>query len=112
MGHVEKLAERILFLKGEVQMKATAVQRIVDPVEILAKAAEMEKQSALDYNKAARKCAANADAATKQIFESLVADEEQHFAEFDKQLEHSRRFGPTYLMLQSLGTEIPAPGAD
>jgi bacterioferritin len=83
------------------------VQPITEPVEILAKAVEMEKQSALDYNKAAQKCGANADAASKQLFESLVADEEQHFAEFDKQLDHSRRFGPTYLALQSLGTEVP-----
>lgn len=109
MGHVEKIAERILFLKGDVKMAASgAVQLITDPVQILAKAVEMEKQSAADYNQAAQKCAASADAASKQLFEALVADEERHFSEFDKQLEHIRHFGPTYLALQSLGKEVPA----
>ncbi len=49
MGHVEKLAERILFLKGDVEMvSGFAVDKIVDPIKILARAAEMEKQSAQD----------------------------------------------------------------
>jgi bacterioferritin len=106
MGHIEKLAERILFLKGDVGMAASgSVQPVTDPAEILAKAAEMEKESAADYNRSAQECAANADAASKQMFESLVGDEEAHFAEFDKQLEHIRRFGPSYLALQSFGKD-------
>ncbi|MGC4055042.1 MAG: hypothetical protein QM757_39885 [Paludibaculum sp.] len=35
----------------------------------------MERQSAADYNQAAQQCGAHADAATKQLFEALVADE-------------------------------------
>jgi len=104
MGHIERLAERILFLKGDVTMAANAsVQQITDPAEMLAKAAQMEQESAADYNQSAQKCAANADAASKQIFEALVGDEEGHFDEFDKQLDHIRRFGPSYLALQSFG---------
>jgi bacterioferritin len=53
------------------------------------------------YNKFAIDCAANADSVTKQIFESLVADEETHFDGFDKQVENIKRFGPNYLALQS-----------
>jgi bacterioferritin len=111
MGHVEKLAERILFLKGDVKMVASgSVQPVTDPAEMLAKAAEMEQASATDYNRSAQECAANADAASKQIFESLVSDEEGHFDEFDKQLDHIRRFGPSYLALQSFGKEINGGG--
>ncbi len=106
MGHVEKLAERILFLKGDVKMAVNgAVAAITDPAEMLAKAAAMEEQSASDYNAAAQKCAANADSASKQIFEALVADEEGHFEAYDKQLEHLKRFGPNYLALQALGKD-------
>ncbi len=109
MGHVEKLAERILFLKGEVAMVTSGpVELITDPAAMLAKACGMEQGSAEYYNQAAQECAANADAATKEIFESLVADEEGHFDAFDKQLEHIKRFGPTYLALQSFGKEPPA----
>ena len=112
MGHVEKLAERILFLKGDVEMAVSGpVEKLTDPAKILAKAAEMEKGSARDYNKWARQCAENLDAATKQIFEELVGDEEGHFDEFDKQQTHLQQFGPAYLALQSFGKDTPAaPG--
>ena len=106
MGHVEQLAERILFLKGDVKMvSACPVEPISDPVKILAKAAEMETNSAQYYNKAARECGEKLDAASKQLFEALVKDEEGHFGEFDKQQRHIRQFGPAYLVLQSLGKE-------
>lgn len=102
MGHVEKLAERILFLKGDVKMELAApVLTITEPAEILKKAAEMESGSARDYNQAAREAAENADSGSKQIFEALVADEEGHFDLFDKQLDNIKRFGPSYLALQS-----------
>lgn len=110
MTHVERLAERILFLKGDVEMTAsTPVEKITDPVKMLAKAVEREKASARDYNRWAHQCGQKLDAATKQLFESLVGDEEGHFGEFDKQQEHIRQFGPAYLALQSFGKEaVPA----
>ena len=102
MGHVERLAERILFLKGDVVMEASApVETLTDPEKMVQKAASMEEQSAIDYNKSALSCSANSDSATKQIFEGLVADEERHFEQFDQQLENIKRFGPNYLALQS-----------
>ncbi|MFI5342236.1 MAG: ferritin-like domain-containing protein [Candidatus Methylomirabilales bacterium] len=113
MGHIEKLAERILFLKGDVQMVASAqVQSIVEPVDTLARAAEMEQQSARDYNKSALECSANADAVSKQIFEALVADEEGHLDFFDKQLDNIKRFGPSYLALQSFEAAGAEPKTD
>ena len=102
MGHVERLAERILFLKGDVAMvPAGPVEKITDAQQILAKAAEMEQAGVTSYNQAAIQCAQNADAVSKQVFESLVGDEERHFDLFDKQLDNIKRFGPNYLALQS-----------
>lgn len=102
MVHVERLAERVLFLKGDVTMvPAGPVRQITDPAQILAEAAKMEEQSALDYNRSAIECGANADAISKRIFEELVGDEEAHFDAFDKQLDNIKRFGPSYLALQS-----------
>lgn len=113
MGHVEQLAERILFLKGDVKMvPAGAVESILDPVKMLEKATAMEKSSAEFYNQAARKSAENLDSASKQLFESLVKDEEGHFDAFDKQQEHIRHFGPAYLALQSFGKEMPAKAGE
>lgn len=104
MLHVEALAERILFLKGDVNMVvAHEVERIQDAEQMLLKAREMEEGSAADYNKAANECGSNNDSVTKQLFESLVVDEETHYDSFDKQLDNIKRFGPSYLALQSFG---------
>lgn len=105
MGHIERLAERILFLKGEVEMVAAGpVEKITEPDAIVAKAAEMESDAIRMYNEFAVTAGQNADSATKQLFESLVNDEEGHFDEFDTQVDNIKRFGPSYLALQSFGT--------
>lgn len=115
MIHIEKLAERILFLKGDVEMVATdAVQTEQDVQKMLEMAAAMEEKSALDYNRMAMECAKNADSQTKQIFEELVADEERHYDQYDTELDNLARFGKDYLALQSMerartrGSQMPA----
>jgi bacterioferritin len=108
MGHVEVLADRILFLKGDVNMApAEAVEKITRSEKMLEKAVAMEEISARDYNKAALDCSANEDAGSKQLFERLIYDEESHFAVFEKQLNNIKEFGPNYLALQSVGGSEP-----
>ena len=109
MGHVELLAERILFLKGDVEMvPAGPVEKILEPEAVLVKAMAMEEDGVRFYNQAALECAAHADAASKQIFERLVGDEESHFDQFDKQRDNIKRFGLSYLALQSFGAASEA----
>jgi bacterioferritin len=106
MLHVERLADRILFLKGEVEMvTAGPVEKILDPIKMLKKSMEMETGSQDFYNKSAIACAKNADAISKQLFEALVADEERHFDVVDKEQDKIKRFGPSYLALQSFGSQ-------
>ncbi len=113
MGHVERLAERILFLKGDVQMVlAGPVEPITDAEAMLRKAAAMEDASAAEYNQFALECAAAADSASKQIFEQLVQDEERHYDLFDQQVDNIQRFGPNYLALQSFGDVTAEGGAE
>ncbi len=103
MIHIERLAERILFLKGEVEMKAASeVSKIHDVKEMLKMASKMEEDSARDYNKMANECAANADSISKQLFEGLVGEEEVHFDQYDNELENMNKFGDNYLALQSI----------
>ncbi|MCU0242013.1 MAG: bacterioferritin [Vicinamibacteria bacterium] len=110
MLHVERLAERILFLKGEVELvPSVAVEKITEPEKVLAKAVAMEGQSISDYNEWAKVCAAHSDAQSKQLFESLIADEERHQDQYDKQMENIRRFGPSYLALQAMSAPADAP---
>ncbi|MFQ6947005.1 MAG: ferritin-like domain-containing protein [Odoribacter splanchnicus] len=68
MMHVEQLAERILFLKGEVEMKvAGEVRKLTEVKDMLEQAVKMEMNSVDDYNKWANECAANADSVSKKI---------------------------------------------
>jgi bacterioferritin len=103
MGHVELLAERILFLRGEVEMATSAeVKKIHDVRAMLELARQMEEGSARDYNLWANECATNADSASKKIFEGLVEDEERHFDQYDIEMENIDKFGERYLALQSI----------
>lgn len=103
MVHVEKLAERILFLKGDVDMKLSGeVHQVKDVRAMLEMAAQMEETSAQEYNEWANECARNADAVSKKLFEELVAEEERHFNQFDDEMENLKKFGDNYLALQSI----------
>ena len=103
MQHVEEFAERILFLGGQVAMKASHdVEAVHDVRGMLEKALEMEKAAVGDYNASANECSANADAASRKIFEDLVADEEGHADAFEVQLQHLDKFGEQFLALQSI----------
>jgi bacterioferritin len=103
MGHVETLAERILFLKGEVEMVSAAeVTKIHDVRAMLEMAANMEADAVKQYNVWANECAVNADSGSKKVFEALVDDEEGHFDQFDTEMENIDKFGERYLALQSI----------
>ncbi len=103
MGHVERLAERILFLKGEVEMVTSAeVQKILEVKSMLELGSKMEQGSVRDYNLWANECSANADSASKRVFEDLVEDEERHFDQYDTEMENIEKFGERYLALQSI----------
>ena len=103
MMHVEQLAERILFLKGEVEMVVSGeVKKIHEPKEMLELATAMEIGSVNDYNAWAQECAANADAVSKKLFEALVGEEEVHQDQYETELDNLEKFGANYLALQSV----------
>ncbi len=103
MIHVERLAERIIFLDGDVEMKASAdVKKVRDVAEMLKMSRQMELDSARDYNMWANECSANADSVSKKLFEDLVVDEERHYDQYDDELENLNKFAERYLALQSI----------
>lgn len=103
MGHIERIAERVLFLKGDVDLKPSMpVKQIVDVREMLTYARALETQSIKDYNAWALECGSQADAASRKLFEDLVADEERHFSQYDIEIDNIERFGENYLALQSM----------
>lgn len=103
MMHVERLADRILFLGGDVELKVGHdVNKQHDVAKMLKMAAKMEEKSSLDYNKWANECAKNGDSVSRKLFEDLVVDEERHFDNYDNELENIGKYGERYLALQSI----------
>jgi len=103
MKHLEEFAERILFLKGDVNLvPSSEVKKVTTVKEMLELAKKLEDEAIEDYNKMANECAANNDAVSKKIFEDIIAEEEKHFDQFDIELENLIKFGDNYLALQSI----------
>lgn len=103
MQHIELLAERIIFLGGDVEMVAsTGVKKVQDVAKMLDMGIQMEQASIRDYNLWANECAANADSGSKRLFEGLVEDEERHYDQYDDEKNNLIRFGDRYLALQSI----------
>jgi len=103
MQHIERCAERILFLGGEVELVASAeVQKIHDVKEMLSLSSQMELKSARDYNLWANECSANADSGSRKVFEGLVEDEERHYDQYNTEMDNIKKFGERYLALQSI----------
>ena len=103
MRHVEKIADRILFLKGEIAMEPSQkVHYTSDIREMLTFSVGEEEGAITMYNDFANQSAANLDSVTKRLFEDIVIDEERHFDQFDTEIDNLEKFGDRYLALQSI----------
>jgi bacterioferritin len=103
MMHIERLADRILFLKGDVVLEAAEKVEPIHDVMAMLEWADNSEQSAIKmYNEFALQCANHADSATKKLFEDLVMDEERHYGQFDSESENVKRFGESYLAQQAM----------
>ena len=103
MLHTERFAERILFLDGEIEMKpARDVEHIRDPEEMLKWAMKAEEDAINMYNDFAVEATNARDAGTKQLFESVISDEERHFDNFNIEYSNLQKFGTEYLSQQAM----------
>lgn len=99
MIHVEELAERILYLGGDVEMNlAKPVKPIKEVKEMLQYAAELETTSIDEYNEWAAATGGLKDSATKRLFEELVVTEEEHQDMFLTIYDNFKKFGDNYLL--------------
>ncbi len=98
MKHAEKLAERILFLKGEPTSKPDAVAKKGQTIqEMLKTNMGLESTAMKMYNEASVTCAAEKDQVSKEIFEELLKDEEEHYNYFENVKDHIDQLGAAYL---------------
>jgi bacterioferritin len=98
MKHAEKLAERILFLNGEPTSKPDALPKKGQQIsQMLTTNMALEAVAMKMYNEAAMVCAAEKDQISKELFEELLKDEEDHFNYFENTKDHVDKLGAAYL---------------
>ena len=98
MKHAEKLAERILFLKGEPTSKPDGVAKKGQKIpEMFNTNMALEATAMKMYNEASLVCAAEKDQISKELFEDLLKDEEDHFNYFENTKDHVDKLGAAYL---------------
>ena len=98
MKHAEDLAERILFLNGvpssQPDGKAKKGQEIID---MLATDILLESQAVDMYNAASVICAQEKDQVSKELFDRLLGEEEEHLDYFENIKAHVDQMGAAYL---------------
>ena len=98
MKHAEKLAERILFLNGEPTSKPDALPKKGQQIpQMLATNMALEAGAIKMYNEASMVCAAEKDQISKELFEGLLKEEEDHLNYFENTKDHLEKLGAAYL---------------
>lgn len=102
MGHAEKLIARILFLEGLPIVSSLNAMHIGETVEAqLKKDLQAEYEAVQAYSDAIKLAVEMADFGTRELFESILKDEEMHVDWLEAQLDQVSQIGiKTYLVEQ------------
>ncbi len=106
MRHIEEFAERIMYLEGDVDMDPSfKTKKITSPTEALQFAMELERSTIDLYSRAALSAMEDLDPVTQTMFQSVIAEEEEHHDLFRTELQNLIDYGEAdYLAKQSIAT--------
>ena len=94
MRHAEHLIERIVFLDGTPEVAVPLTPKIGKNVqEHLQLDYDDEADAVKQYNSAVRICSEAGDAGSKDLFESMITDEERHADFLEAQLHSIKEMG-------------------
>lgn len=104
MRHIEQMAERVLYLGGDVEMNPSfRTRQIHDVPEALGFCAELETSTIGSYNAASRLCSEAGDAVSHRLFQETLVEEEEHHDLFRTELQNLLDYGTKeYLLQQSI----------
>ena len=102
MGHAEKLLERMLYLDGAPNMKLLFPLRIGQTVkEQIENDLQVEYDAVPRLNKAINAAVAAGDNGSRELFESILKDEEEHVDWLEAQAHQIKELGyERYLTMQ------------
>lgn len=103
MRHAEGLIERILFLDGTPAVNVGLVPKIGANVqEQLQIDLDDEKEAVGQYNNSSKVCVAENDEGTRDLFEKMIHDEENHVDYLEAQLHSIGEIGIANYLSQQL----------
>jgi bacterioferritin len=107
MKHADLLSERILFLDGLPYFQALGRLRIGESVEEILRAdLELEREAVGQLKEAIAHCESVRDYVSRDLFASILGNEEEHVDTLEKQFDMIERMGlQNYIQLQSKPTE-------
>jgi bacterioferritin len=107
MKHADRLAVRILFLEGLPNFQMLGRLRIGETVEEILRAdLDLEIEAVEQLKGAVQYCEQVRDFVSRELFVEILANEEEHVDELEKQFEMIRQMGvQNYIQLQSKPAE-------
>lgn len=106
MKHAEALIERILFLDGEPRLDELFPLKIGQTVkEQLKNDMDLELQAIPRLNRAINEAVAQADNGSRDLFESILTDEEEHVDFLEAQLHMIDEMGYENYLVQQMSEE-------
>ncbi len=98
MRHSEEMAERIKELGGEPVTDPSQPVKKGQGIEDIFSYNMAQEQEAMDvYNKFLKVCQDKADTVSAQLFEKIIAHEQEHYNYFQNVLEHIETLGNAFL---------------
>jgi len=109
LGHSDNFIERIMFLKGEPDLKFEKPPVTAESLKQMFECDLADETEAIAfYTSAAREADAAGDIGTRTLFERIAMDEEGHMGWLELQLDLLKRMGePAYI-----SKHMSAPGDD
>ena len=107
MKHADQLSERILFLDGLPNFQALGRLRIGESVEEILRAdLELEREAVVQLKEAIAPSESVRDYVSRDLFASILGNEEEHVDTLEKQFDMIERMGlQNYIQLQSKPAE-------
>jgi bacterioferritin len=106
MHHAEGLIERILFLDGKPAVDIGLKPKISDNVQAqLEDDLADEKDAVRQYNASVKVCVESGDNGSRELFEGMVKDEEEHTDDLEGKLQSIHDMGLPNWLTQQLGGE-------
>ncbi len=105
MKHADQLIERILFLDGLPNLQALGKLLIGEtPKEVMACDLQLEQAAVPDLRAAIADCEAVGDYVSRELFESILASEEEHIDWLETQLGLIERLGEVAYLQTKIGS--------